>query len=231
MKIRMSLWVLYICLISVETMNENKESIVNFGAFNTREASYVVDYTPFTAKTLYDAILPYSFISVTGLHLTGKSYFINAFRKYAYNKNEEVFVFDRHIMAQMIFNSKNISPKMHNTLNECEKRVVGDLYAQYQNECRVIVKSSTTRKNYGAIYGVRSLCLVFDAPIEQQIDRGAGDPYFGDMMEEDVELILLKQRGRMVWPKFNEGWDDIIYVNTCGSLGASLFDDVRVRES
>jgi len=66
-----------------------------------------------------------------------------------------------------------------------------------------------------------SCILVFDGPIRKIEERGMEG--YENMLSAEWEDYLEHMRNTFDWPKFSEGWDDIIYVNTFGEDGIKWF--------
>lgn len=189
-----------------------------------RECSDALTFDKFDKQrsaVISKLVLKFDFISLIGPHFTGKTTFADRLRQH-----DPCFMFwDRQKISGMVASGLgNIPERIHGALNKQEEFIFKEMWKELPDHKIMIEQLGGTkgrRKNYGAMHGKSSCLLVFDVPYTEQLKRywNTNDIWWQRFSSFDAELYLSKQSERFVWPKFDEGWDKIYYINTCGDDG------------
>lgn len=78
--------------------------------------------------------------------------------------------------------------------------------------------------------GGDSLCLVFDAEINDIINRAKKIGKI-KLPEEEIETFIKNKLDSAIWPNFTEGWTDIIYMCSFDSEESKNYIKKTVRKT
>jgi hypothetical protein len=185
-----------------------------------RECSDAINFEPQHESTIAKNIAKFDFVSLVGPHFAGKTNFAERIRRW----NLSTFWNRQSINFMVGRGLGDIPERVHGALNKQEELIFKEIWHAVPDQKIMIEQVGGTRgrrKNYGAIYGKSSCLLVFDAPFLVRYKRylEVKEGWWTQFSSMDVELQLSKSAERFVWPKFEEGWDKIYYINTCGDEG------------
>ena len=176
---------------------------------------------PKIRKTLVDKLLaPYKFSMLMGLSCCGKSTFLDS---YTGRVNWSLTKWNRDNVFNMVFQDGTRVEKFYGYMNEFEGRLFPELFNRDTHQVVVegwnLVPSGRTRyMNYFTKSLGRSAIFVFDGPVEEIVKRNQEAKRLY-IPENEVEIFIRNKYNGTVWPTFDEGWDDIYYINTFGGRG------------
>lgn len=161
----------------------------------------------------------YKLVLLMGFSGTGKTTFLKSCTppkpKWTQTK------WNRDPIMNQLFPDGNRIDKFHNYIQTFEKNIIPKLL---DRDYRQVVIENWGRfpKSRGHFYHLAedypTACFVFDGPDDRIIQRCKDGNKF-DKSGKDLELWLQNKINAIEWPTFDEGWDDIIYINTFGQAG------------
>lgn len=169
-------------------------------------------------------VWPYDFIMMMGLSCTGKSSFLNR-NNYKTKKNWDATIWGRDIIFDSLFLSGRRPNKTYGKINKFERDVLPE---KIERDYHQVIIEGWNRKQRGRnrylnfIHNhdtVSKVILVFDGPIDSILRRTKLEDRF-DKSEDQLEVFIKEQHKTTEWPTWDEGWDDIFYVNSFDETGA-----------
>lgn len=169
---------------------------------------------------------PFRFVMLMGLSCTGKSSFLDA---YEGRDGWSLTRWNRDTILDMVFQDGVRVDKHYQYLNRFESDLFPDLFVRERHQ--VIVEGwnrlPSTRMRYLNMFpqpmGACAI-LVFDGPISEIIHRNKVANKL-NLSETELPIYLEEKHSTIVWPKFEEGWDGIYYINTFEGMGARYLQE------
>lgn len=173
--------------------------------------------------------VPYKLIMVSGFSGTGKSTFLRYLKP---DKNMTLSLWSRDIVMDSLFPDRNRIDKFYNYLSGLENKIIPELLDQLYRQVAVEGWYRTKRERgryvtWAQAAKAKSAILVFDGPVDRIIQRCARSQRFM-LKGRDLEFFIEQKMQTHVWPTHDEGFNDIIYINTFGKEGEEWLAD-RLR--
>lgn len=202
---------------------------MSFVPMETREATraFTLPDHPEKKKEFVNMIMkPYRLVLLMGLSSTGKSSFLNA---YEGRPGWSLTRWNRDNIIDMFFDDGTRVEKFYNYVDELEGKLFPKLFVRECHQVAVegwnrLPNSRSRYMNYMPQRMGRKAVFVFDGPIEEIIKRNQLRGSL-DLSDEELPLFLQEQHEGIVWPTFDEGWNDIFYINTFGGRGATYLKE------
>jgi hypothetical protein len=172
---------------------------------------------------IQNLLAPYKMIIAIGLSCTGKSTLIN---EYKGKPNHTLTRWNRDTVIGMLDSHGRRSGELYGSLDKFEDSVFPRLLEDNYHQAIIetwgrFPRSRARYSNYVVPMTGKVACLVFDGPIDLIIERNiaAKNDEKYNRTPEDLEMYLRQAYDDFRWPKHNEGFDDIIYINTFEEAG------------
>lgn len=202
---------------------------MNFQEIEMRDATsaYNLPDDPKNQRILANNIIaPYRFVMLMGLSSCGKSTFLNA---YTGRKGWSLTKWNRDNIFDMVFQDGTRVDKYYGYVTELESKLFPELYIRERHQ---IVVEGWNRKlqgrkrylNYITKGMGRTAVIVFDGPIEKIVNRNLASGHV-NLSGQELPIFLKDQHRGIQWPKFEEGWDSIYYINSFGAPGTTYLKD------
>lgn len=169
-------------------------------------------------RYLSQLLWKYKFILAVGAHCTGKTQLLGEFIEEPNWTNTK---WSRQPILEMLFSDGVVDPKFFSHIAAFEQSFMPDLTNRTLH--RIIVESwgtapSTRRKWLDLVGNAKTCCLVFDGPTDMIASRALSQNRL-NLDKVEMKHFIEEQKLKTTWPTFEEGWNDIIYVNTFGERG------------
>ncbi|MBF84818.1 MAG: hypothetical protein CL489_10195 [Acidobacteria bacterium] len=160
----------------------------------------------------------YKFILAMGTHASGKTTLMS---RYKGKPNGTLSYWRREPILKMLEFHGQPDPRFFNSIKKFEDDIIPELIDKTFNT--VVVESWATvrsTRNHFLKFAdnLKTCCLVFDGPTDLIVQRAIKDNKLG-YGDREMQVFIEDQQYKTIWPTFEEGWNDIYYVNTFGKAG------------
>lgn len=161
----------------------------------------------------------YKLVLVCGPPTGGKSTFLEKY----YEPINDAMIWNRENVFNMISQKGWRYEKINGWLKPFEDQLFQEIYERSEHQMIFDGWYLTKRSRYVVHEFIKkpitSVCLVFDGPTQEMLDRFMVQDKYSHMSDTEKRFFLEGKINTFVKPTFNDGWTDIFYFNTFGQEG------------
>lgn len=146
-----------------------------------------------------------------GLPATGKTEFM---KNYIPKPNHTYTLWNRENIMNMISNDNYRIEKFNKAIETLETEIIREMFTIDFHQVVTdgwYLKPYARKKILSFMAGGDSLCLVFDAELQDIIKR-AEELKKIKLPQAEIQRFVKDKYDSTIWPSFEEGWTDIIYM-------------------
>lgn len=182
------------------------------------------------AKLAQQMLSPFKLAVAIGLPGCGKTTFFDSF----VNKDGCHTHWNRQPIFGMLFKGGERDEKYNSHIAEFEANIFPSLLARPAHQLLVDGLNrmpSSRQKILGCLeLGMgKTIAVCFDGPPEEIVGRMLQEPRYSAYTPFELEDMVAQYQDTIIWPKYQEGFDEIYYLNTFGESGLKILKELVIK--